>query len=541
MSGLAAAALRDVGGSAGAPGRGGMTLGRLLAGIGGEHRLVHGEPETWIAGLSCDSRRVAPGDLFVALHGERLDGAEFVAQARARGAAAVAIAEQRVGRIELDARCPLVACAVPRELVADAAAELAGHPSRALTMVAVTGTSGKTTTSYLLEAIFTAAGRTAGVVGTIEYRFAGHHEAAALTTPDAIELQALLARMRAEGTSHVAMEASSHALALDRLRCTALDAAVFTNFSRDHLDYHGDMEHYFAAKARLFRELLPASGKSSFAVLAADDPQVLSLRGELSVPVVTFGERGDVRCEGLVADRTGLRGTLLLGTQSVPLHSRLIGAPHLANILAAAATAWRLGMSPAAISAGIERCAAVPGRLETVHAGQPFDVVVDYAHKPDALECTLSSLRTLTRGRLIVVFGCGGDRDAGKRPLMGAIAARLADLTIVTSDNPRTEDPMAIISAIEEGVRREGRTPVAQEALGQTGHEVGYVVVPERRAAVRRAIEVAQAGDVVMIAGKGHEDYQIVGTAKHHLDDREEARAALAARGYEGAQRAGSR
>jgi UDP-N-acetylmuramoyl-L-alanyl-D-glutamate--2,6-diaminopimelate ligase len=307
---------------------------------------------------------------------------------------------------------------------------------------------------------------------------------------------------------------------------------VFTNCSRDHLDYHGDLQAYFAAKARLFRELLPASSKRSAAVLNAEDPRVMSLAGELRVPCSTFGRGGEVSCTELVADMAGLRGTLDVAGRPLAFDSKLVGTPHLMNVLAATAVAHRLGIAHEAIRAGIEALPGVPGRLETIDEGQPFAVVVDYAHKPDALERSLASLRELARGRLIVAFGCGGDRDAGKRPLMGEIAGRLADLVIVTSDNPRTEDPMAIIAAIEDGVRAAARTAVAQEALGQTGHADGYVVVPERRAAIALAIEVAREGDLVLITGKGHEDYQIVGTTKHHLDDREEAREALRARGF---------
>jgi UDP-N-acetylmuramoyl-L-alanyl-D-glutamate--2,6-diaminopimelate ligase len=509
------------------------SLAELLAASSTACRVVRGDPQLRVASVCSDSRRVARGDLFVALAGAVADGAEFIGEACARGAAAVVVdAALPSDRLPSDERVALVTCSAPRAFVADAAAELAGHPSRRLTLVAITGTSGKTTTSYLIESIWRAAGHATGVIGTIEYRYAGRHEPASLTTPDAIELQTILARMLTAGVSHVVMEASSHALALDRLRATACDAGVLTNISRDHLDYHGDLASYRAAKERLFREVLPASGKQSFAVLNADDPHAITLAGDLTMPVVTFGGAGDVRFEQVSGDLRGSSGTLVLGDRRQPFLSSLIGAPHRANVLAASAVTWRLGAAPEVICAGIAACRGVPGRLESIDEGQPFAVIVDYAHKPDALDRTLASLRDLTRGRVVVVFGCGGDRDRGKRPLMGAIAAQRADVTILTSDNPRTEDPMAIISAIEAGVRSEGRTRVAQEALGQTGHEAVYAVVPERRAAIARAIEIARAGDLILIAGKGHEDYQIVGTAKHHLDDREEAHGALRRVGY---------
>jgi UDP-N-acetylmuramyl-tripeptide synthetase len=439
--------------------------------------------------------------------------------------------------LALEPSLPILRCASPARFVALAANELAGRPSDQLHVVGITGTSGKTTTSYLLESMFRAAGCATGVVGTIEYRFPGHHETAPLTTPDAVALQALLARMRAARVSHVAMEVSSHALAQDRATGVAFDVGVFTNCSRDHLDYHGDMDAYLAAKARLFRELLPASGKASAAVLNAEDLRVAALAAELTVPVTTFGRGGDVRCVELDTSMAGMRGTLDVAGTEVAFASALVGAPHLANILAASAAAHRLGFDDDVIRRGIEDLTVVPGRLEAVDEGQPFAVVVDYAHKPDALERSLASLRELAAGRLIVVFGCGGDRDKGKRPMMGEIAGRLADVVIVTSDNPRTEEPMAIIHAIEAGVRAAARTPVASQALGQTGQAEGYVVVPERRAAIALAIAAARDGDLVLITGKGHEDYQIVGTTKQHLDDREEARTALRARGFVGRER----
>jgi UDP-N-acetylmuramoyl-L-alanyl-D-glutamate--2,6-diaminopimelate ligase len=511
------------------------TLQELLATLDGQGTLARGDAATRIAAVSSDSRRIAADTLFVAVHGTHADGLAFVRDACARGAAAIAIAETAdVSQLDVDARVPIVRCASPQRFVALAATELAGRPSDAMRVVGITGTSGKTTTTYVLESIFRAAGAASGVIGTIEYRFPGHHEAAPLTTPDAVALQELLRRMRDAGVRQVAMEVSSHALAQDRATGVAFDVGVFTNISRDHLDYHGDMDDYLAAKAKLFVELLPASGKSSRAVLNAEDPRVMAIARDVRVPVMTFGRGGDVSCDDVTTDMHGMRGTIDLCGERVPFTTRLIGAPHLMNILAAAAAAHCLGIASADIRAGIEQLDGVPGRLEAIVAGQPFAVVVDYAHKPDALERSLASLRELTRGRLIVVFGCGGDRDKGKRPLMGEIAGRLADIVIITSDNPRTEEPMAILEAIERGVREASRAPVASQALGQTGQADGYVVEPERRAAIALAIGAARDGDLVLITGKGHEDYQIVGTTKHHLDDREEARSALRSRGFDG-------
>jgi UDP-N-acetylmuramoyl-L-alanyl-D-glutamate--2,6-diaminopimelate ligase len=497
-------------------------------------RVVRGDAGASISSVSCDSRRIEPGALFFALPGTASDGRRFLDDAIRAGAAAVVLpagpdSVDLIGSVGHGVS--VVTSDQARKLLGLAASELAGRPSERLTVVGVTGTSGKTSTTYFCEAIAREAAIEVGVVGTIEHRFGGERVSAGLTTPDAIELQDLFARMRRAGLSHVFMEVSSHALSLDRLAGTALTGAVYTNLSRDHLDYHGDIAGYEAAKAKLFREVLPASPRAAFAALYAGDPRIRGLAAEISVPTLTFGEGGDVRAEDVTFHARGIRGTLRLGGERIAFETRLIGGPHLANLVAAAAVCWRLGLSTEAIARGIASLDSVPGRLEAVDRGQPFQVIVDYAHKPDALERTLESLRQVTTGRLVTVFGCGGDRDRGKRPLMGEIAGRLSDLVIITSDNPRTEDPMAIIDAIVPGVQEANCTSVAQEALGQGG-AAEFAVVPERRAAIDRAIEIAREGDVVVIAGKGHEDYQIVGTTKWHLDDREEVGRALGRRGF---------
>jgi UDP-N-acetylmuramoyl-L-alanyl-D-glutamate--2,6-diaminopimelate ligase len=514
-------------------------LSTVLAAIGDPGtRVVQGDADVEITEVTCDSRRVRPKALFFALPGHASDGMRYVGEALRAGASAIVLPASRAtegalvaAELRGGASLPVVAADEPRKLLGLAAAELAGRPSERMTVVGVTGTSGKTSTTYFCESIAREAGIGAGVLGTIEQRWAGQIVAADLTTPDAVELQKVFASMRQAGVSHVFMEVSSHALALDRLAGTALTAGVYTNLSRDHLDYHGDLAEYEAAKAKLFREVLPSSPRAAFAVLNATDPRIRGLARETTVPAVTFGAGGDTDVEDVALHAGGIRGTLRLGGERVPFETRLIGSPHLANLLAAATVCWRLGFSTEAIARGIGALGRVPGRLESMDLGQPFRVVVDYAHKPDALERTLESLRGLTTGRLIAVFGCGGDRDRGKRPVMGEIAGRLADLVIITSDNPRTEDPMAIIDAIVPGVQGANCTSVAQEALGQGG-VAEYAVVPERRAAIDRAIAIAREGDVVVIAGKGHEDYQIVGTTKWHLDDREEVCRALSRRGF---------
>jgi UDP-N-acetylmuramoyl-L-alanyl-D-glutamate--2,6-diaminopimelate ligase len=515
-----------------------LRLSTMLAAIGDPGtRVVRGSADVDVTQVSCDSRQVRPGALFFALPGHASDGMRFVGDAVRAGAAAIVVpagaaeSAREAAASAGGSAVSIVSSEDPRRLVGLAAAELAGRPTERMTVVGITGTSGKTSTTYFCESIAREAGIDAGVLGTIEHRYAGQTVAADLTTPDAVELQRLFAGMRQAGVSHVFMEVSSHALALDRLAGTALTGGVYTNLSRDHLDYHGDLVEYEAAKAKLFREVLPRSPRAAFAVLNAADPRVRGLARATTVPAVSFGEGGDVDAEDVELGARGIRGTLRLGGERVPFETSLIGAPHLANLLAAATTCWRLGFSTDAIARGIAALRGVPGRLESIDRGQPFRVVVDYAHKPDALERTLESLRGLTQGRLVAVFGCGGDRDRGKRPVMGEIAGRLADLVIITSDNPRTEDPMAIIDAIVPGVQAANCTPVAQEALGQGG-VAEYAVVPERRAAIDRAIAIAREGDVVVIAGKGHEDYQIVGTKKWHLDDREEVCRALSRRGF---------
>jgi UDP-N-acetylmuramoyl-L-alanyl-D-glutamate--2,6-diaminopimelate ligase len=474
-----------------------------------------------VGGLAIDSRRVCPGDVFFALAGARDDGRRHVAEAAARGAVAV------VSDAPLDVPgVRVVRSDAPRALLGHAAARLAGDPSAHLVLVGVTGTNGKTTTTYLLEAIWRAAGHAPGVLGTVAYRWDGTVRRAPLTTPDAPMLQGLLAEMRADGTTHVAMEASSHALAQDRVAGCRFDAAVFTNLTRDHLDFHADVESYFAAKARLFLEHLPAGGKrDAVAVVNVDDAAGARLAAGLRVRCVPFG-RGPaarVRARDVETTLAGMHGTLDLDGARTAFTTRLVGSPHLENVLAASAAAWALGTAPEAIAAGLAALVPPPGRLEQV-PGPGFTAIVDYAHSPDALARALDALRPLARGRVLTVFGCGGDRDRGKRPLMGAAAAERSDVVVLTSDNPRSEDPHAILRAIEDGVRAAGMAPLGN------GSTCGYVVEPDRRRAIAAALGLARPGDIVLVAGKGHEDYQIVGTEMRAFDDREEVRRALEAR-----------
>jgi UDP-N-acetylmuramoyl-L-alanyl-D-glutamate--2,6-diaminopimelate ligase len=500
-----------------------MRLGALVEGT--DVRPVSGSLDVDVAGVAIDSRRVSPGDVFFALGGARTDGRRHVADALARGALAI-VAQGGVGEA---AAVTVLDATNPRAVLARVAARLAGDPSAHMTVVGVTGTNGKTTTTHLLEGIWRAAGRAPGVIGTIAYRFAGETRPAPLTTPEAPDIQRLLAEMREAGVTHAVMEASSIAIAQERTTALHFDAAVFTNLTLDHLDFHGDMEAYFAAKARLFTELLPASRKPDpVAVVNADDPYGARLTAGARTRCVSVGRGAGatVRLRDVESTLAGTRGVLVLGDEPLAFTSPLVGGPHGENIAAAAATAWATGIAADAIAAGIAATDPPAGRVERI-AGPGFTVVVDYAHTPDALERLLDALRPLTTGALVTVFGCGGDRDRTKRPIMGEAAARRSDVVVLTSDNPRTEDPARILADAEAGIRRAGMAPIAAPAPGARG----YVVEADRRRAIALAIGLARPGDVVVVAGKGHEDYQIVGTVKHHLDDREEVRAALARSG----------
>jgi UDP-N-acetylmuramoyl-L-alanyl-D-glutamate--2,6-diaminopimelate ligase len=500
-----------------------MTLRELLQGAEELVLATRGDDAVEVRGIAADSRTLRAGDLFFALPGTRSDGRRYVAEALGHGASAIA----GDAGIEVPAGVPFVATADPARLLARAAARFHGNPTAGLTMVGVTGTNGKTTVSYLLEAIWEAAGLRPGILGTISYRFGAEVVPASLTTPPAPELFARLARMRAGGATHVAMEVSSHALAQGRVDGIEWNAAIFTNLGRDHLDFHRDHDDYFRAKARLFVALDASPKPARVAVLNAVDARGAELRRMVRTPVVTFGAGGDVRAESVALTLAGTTAELVLGRERVRVRTRLIGSGHLENVLAAAATAHALGTPAAAIACGIAGFAGVPGRMEPVDAGQDFTVLVDFAHTAEALAGVLGSLRALVAGRLICVFGCGGDRDRGKRPLMGEAVGRGADVAVLTSDNPRTEDPLAIIADAEPGLARAG-LPRLTALVGATR---GYAVLPDRAAAITSAIAAARSGDCVVIAGKGHEDYQIVGTAKRPFDDRAVARQALGARG----------
>ncbi|MEJ5329729.1 MAG: UDP-N-acetylmuramoyl-L-alanyl-D-glutamate--2,6-diaminopimelate ligase [Desulfobaccales bacterium] len=503
------------------------TLGQLLEGL--EGCRVRGDASLPVPGIAYHSREVVPGGMFVAIRGLTTDGRLYVPAALEQGARIV------VSDRELSVPEGITLVQVPdaRLALAHLSAAFYGHPSRELTLIGITGTNGKTTTAYLLEAILTAAGHRVGVLGTVNYRLGERRWPAPVTTPESLDLNRYLREMRQAEATHAVMEVSSHALDLKRVDRVAFDAAIFTNLSQDHLDYHRDLESYFQAKSRLFLEILGDGGPRGLAVLSVDDPWVRRLWPRVPGPVLTCGRHFEAQVRPVWTDfrQDGLTARLTTPWGELTLQSRLVGPFNLANILAATAAALGLGVAPEAVAAGVARLPGVPGRLERFGPPAGPHIFVDYAHTPDALASVLAALTTLGFGRIITVFGCGGDRDRSKRPLMGQAAAEASRLVIVTTDNPRTEDPLGIIADIEAGLAEAGLKPLSLAAICRG--EPGYVVVPDRREAIRLAVRLAEPGEAVLVAGKGHEDYQIWGTRKIHFDDREEVCQALRERGWQ--------
>ena len=480
-----------------------MRLVDFICRIPGAQRLHPGNPR--ITGLATDSRKVRPGDLFVAIRGGQLEDRHgFVPQAIAAGAVAVVVEEP------VQADTTVVRVPSTREALGVFAEHFYGSPSRKLRMVGVTGTNGKTTTATLIHASLEAAAGDCGLIGTVENRVGGRRMPSDIGTPEAHDLQRLLKEMTDSGCTAAVMEVTSHGLALDRVCGIAFNTAVFTNFSRDHLDFHGSLESYLAAKKLLFDNLNP----DARAVVNADDEATGRLLGNCCATVVSYGRSttADVRIENAETDGRGTRMDLETRWGSLELNLALRGRFHQMNAAAAIAAGLAMDVDADTIADAI-RDVQVPGRFESIQEGQDFSVIVDYAHTPDALGNVLRSAREFAEGRLICVFGCGGDRDRGKRPQMGRISARMSDLTIVTSDNPRTEAPNSIIRDIVAGV-------------GSADH----LVEVDRRKAISLAIENASGGDLVVIAGKGHEDYQDIGGRKIHFDDRQVARDVLSGR-----------
>lgn len=487
-----------------------MILSRMLEEV--ETVGIHGPADPSVLGIACDSRLVEPGYLFAALRGEQQDGNRFVAEALRRGACAVLSAAPPPEGFPKT----WIQVTHDRKGLARAARNYYSKPDRRLGVVGVTGTNGKTTVVHLLESVFREEGGPVCALGTLGYRIGREEFRAERTTPESVDLYRLLDRATSEGCRRAVMEVSSHSLALHRVEGLEFAAAVFTNLTRDHLDFHRDMTSYLEAKAALFHDL-PAGRP---AVVNRDDPACDRLLSAGPGRRVTYGfsAGADVRVERFEPRPDGARLALSAWGRPMALQTRLIGRSNASNVAAAAAAALALECPARAVEAGIAALPGVPGRLESVNAGQPFSVFVDYAHTDDALMNTLNTVRELKPARLLVVFGCGGDRDRTKRPLMGAAAARLADLAILTSDNPRTENPLAILADVEKGIR-EVTTDAAR-----------YRVEPDRREAIRLALAEAAEGDAVVIAGKGHETYQILRERTLPFDDREVARELLRGR-----------
>ncbi len=486
---------------------------------------IRGDAAVEVKGLAYHSGAVQEGFLFAAIRGLKEDGTQYVPDALARGARALLLDRP----LEVQGAVQVIVPDV-REALARLASAFYGDPSSSLVLIGITGTNGKTTTSYLLESILAADGKRVGVMGTVNYRFQDRVFPAPTTTPESLDLQKNLRAMREAGVTHAVLEVSSHSLDLQRVRGCDFDVALFTNLTRDHLDYHGSMEEYFRAKQLLFTQGLRESRKEKrFAVLNGDDPKGEELARFARGTVLRYGieRRAEIWPQSFEEGAEGLSFRLTTPRGSLEGESALIGRHNLYNILAAVSAGEVLGVSQQAMVTGVAGLKRVPGRMERVPGDDGIHVFVDYSHTPDALERALETLQKVRSGRLIVVFGCGGDRDRGKRPEMGSVAAAGSDLAVITSDNPRTEDPLKIIEEIERGTQRTGRKRYEVSRLSNGWDAPGYAVIPDRREAIRRAIGAARPGDIVLIAGKGHEDYQILGTRKIHFDDREEAAEAL--------------
>jgi UDP-N-acetylmuramoyl-L-alanyl-D-glutamate--2,6-diaminopimelate ligase len=480
-----------------------MKLSHVIEGL--EVRVVSGSLEAEVRGLCIDSRRLAKGDMFVALRGAGFDGRDFIGEAIGAGASAVLM--EGAGSAPVH-EVPCVMVKDARAALARVAGNFHGHPSEGMDVLGVTGTNGKTTTAYLIRAMLRAAGHSVGMIGTISYMIGEEAKEAPFTTPEAPEFQGLLKKMLEAGCGYVVSEVSSHALAQMRVDGTKFRAAVFTNLTRDHLDFHKGMRSYFDAKKRLFMELLEGAS-----IVNVDDTYGAELASVLKGNVLTFGleTEADIMARDISNTREGLSfdlvtGDIVSGRGSLRIESPLVGMFNVYNILAAAGACLALGVEGHHIAAGVKHMQPVEGRFRRVEEGQDFLCIVDFAHTEDALRRLIDTAREFTEGRIITVFGCGGDRDRTKRPAMGEVATSLGDFTVITSDNPRSEDPMEIISGILSGV------------VGDA-----YEAVPDRAEAIRLAVEMARRGDTVIIAGKGHESYQEVKGVRHGFSDVEKA------------------
>jgi UDP-N-acetylmuramoyl-L-alanyl-D-glutamate--2,6-diaminopimelate ligase len=481
-----------------------------------EAQQIFGDPGIDVSGLAYDSRRVKAGGVFFSTARDPNQARANVQDALNRGARVVVV------RRWADARpaVTIIETDWPRRLMGVAASRFFNAPSRRLQLIGITGTSGKTTSSYLIASIFAAAGLSCGIIGTIGTFIGGRKLYSGLTTPESLDFEAALASMDQAGASAAAAEISSIGLDERRVDQLSFRACVFTNLGRDHLDYHGTPEKYFAAKLRLFTELLPRSAhREAVAIVRGDDPYGIRVLEAVKGRKLSFGLASnlDVHPARFETGLNGICATIVAPGRRFEIESPLLGEINLLNILGASAVSVALGIESDAVVEGVRRCPGAPGRLEAVSAPPGVRVLVDYAHKPDALSAVLDTLRRLHPRRLICVFGCGGDRDRGKRPIMGGIAGRLADIAVLTSDNPRTEPPLAIIAEVEAGLASTALPKIDEPSAHIAA---GYVVEPDRRTAIAIALRIAAPGDIIVIAGKGHEDYQLVGSQRLDFDDR---------------------
>ena len=492
-----------------------MKLSALLHSIPVLSSSLKEDPE--ICAVCYSSKEVVPGSLFVAIKGLQSDGYDYILDALDKGAVAI-LAEKPYPTHTLVVKNT-------RTALPQVSASFYNHPSQKITLIGVVGTNGKTTTTYLLESILHAAGYNVGVIGTINYRFNGNTYNNPMTTPESTDLQHILHQMHEEGVTHVIMEVSSHSIDLHRVNACAFDVGIFTNFTQDHLDYHHTMDAYWQAKESFFTNILPQSPKKNrMAVINADDPKGKILSEKTTLPHLFTGMNPayDLYMDVETHTIDGIDGCLFNGSEKIKLHSSLCGQFNIENILSAGGGARAIQISMEDIQRGISALHGVPGRLQKVQNNFNRYVFIDYAHTPDALAHALETVRSLSNSRLICVFGCGGNRDRQKRPLMGDISTQLADITIITTDNPRTENPMHIIQEIENGIDAHISKWKTKEDINRSQH--GYMVVDDRKKAIQTAIEISNQTDVVLIAGKGHENYQILGNQTISFDDYKEAK-----------------
>jgi UDP-N-acetylmuramoyl-L-alanyl-D-glutamate--2,6-diaminopimelate ligase len=493
---------------------GSMDLGKVFAGTAAQ--IPAGAEKLQVSGIACDSRRVAPGFVFFALHGAKEDGNKYVRDAVERGA--IAVASEDASPADFSPKVAWIRVNESRKALAITAANFFRHPAKALQLIAVTGTNGKTTTTSLIDSVLRMSGAKTGLFGTIAYHTPLSEYPAPNTTPESLDLQGFFAEIRDAGGKFAVMEASSHSLVMDRLWGCHFQAAVFTNLTREHLDFHKNFEDYFAAKRRLFEGT--GAGAPEVAVLNADDPYSARLIG-LAKNTVSYGieSPSDISAKRFQLAFSGLTFTAQTPNGKLQIQSPLVGRINVYNILAAIGAALAAGMPNETIEAGIRQLRNVPGRFQRVDLGQPFLVIVDFAHTDDALENLIKTARELNpKGRVITLFGCGGGKDRTKRPVMGEVAGRLSDLTILTNDNPRQEDPLKIISDIVVGLQKSGGK---------------YLIEQDREKAIGMAFDEARSGDLVLLAGKGHEDYQILADKTLDWDDRKVAQQELRIRGFD--------